>query len=552
MLAVASIPVALPAVLSVTMAVGALRLSRMKAIVARLDSIEDMAGLDVLCSDKTGTLTQNRLTLGEPACAPGIARGELILAAILASPTDGRDAIDAAVATGLADPAATQGYVQKKFVPFDPVGKRTMAEVVGPDGREFHVCKGAPQVILDMAKPGAEERSRVERAVETFAARGDRTLGVARSDDGTTWRFLGLLPLSDPPRVDAAETIAQARAHGLTVKMVTGDNVAIGRQIAAEIGLGGNILAADALTTDGNTGALDPEAVRKVEQADGFAEVFPEHKFAIVKALQAAGHLVGMTGDGVNDAPALKQAEVGIAVSGATDAARAAAALVLTAPGLGVIIRAVEEARRIFERMNSYAIYRITETIRITLFVVLSILIYQSYPITTGLIILLALLNDLPITTIAYDNAWLNPTPVRWRMQRVLTLASTLGLIGVVETFGLLVIALHFFHFSRAEIQSLIFLKLSVAGHLTLFVARTRQRGFQRPYPAVVLGAAIVGTQTLAALIVGLGLFVARVPWLDIGAVWAYCLIWMLIEDEAKMLVYRFLEPSGHTRGKAT
>jgi H+-transporting ATPase len=547
-LAVASIPVALPAVLSVTMAVGALLLSRMKAIVSRLDSIEEMAGMDVLCSDKTGTLTQNRLTLGEPACFSGAAPQELILAAALASPPDDRDAIDAAVIGGLSDPAATQGYAQKKFVPFDPVSKRTMAEVVGPDGREFQVSKGAPQVILDMAKPGPEERSQVERSVETFAARGDRTLGVARSDDGTSWRFLGLLPLSDPPRVDAAETIAQARAHGLTVKMVTGDNVAIGRQIGAQIGLGGNILAASELSSDGDTGVLDPAAVRKVEAADGFAQVFPEHKFAIVKALQAAGHLVGMTGDGVNDAPALKQAEVGIAVSGATDAARAASALVLTAPGLDVIIRAVEEARRIFERMNSYAIYRITETIRITLFVVLSILIYKFYPITTVLIILLALLNDLPIMTIAYDNAWLSPVPVRWRMQRVLTVASTLGLLGVVETFGMLIIALHFFHFPRAEIQSLIFLKLSVAGHLTLFVARTKQRVFQRPYPALVLFLAIVGTQTLAALIVGLGLFVARVPWIYIGAVWIYCLVWMLIEDEAKLLVYRFLESAGPKR----
>ncbi len=544
-LAVASIPVALPAVLSVTMAVGALLLSHMKAIVSRLDSIEEMAGMDVLCSDKTGTLTQNRLTLGEPACSAGIAPQDLILAATLASPKDDRDAIDDAVAAGLADPAALKGYTQKKFVPFDPVSKRTTAEIAGPDGQDFQVSKGAPQVILDMAKPGADERREAEQTVERFAGRGDRTLGVARSDAAGTWTFLGLLPLSDPPREDAAETIAQARQHGLTVKMVTGDNVAIGRQIATEIGLGNNILAADVLTTDGDDGALNAEAVRQVEQANGFAQVFPEHKFAIVKALQAAGHVVGMTGDGVNDAPALKQAEVGVAVSGATDAARAAAALVLTAPGLDVIIRAVEEARRIFERMNSYAIYRITETIRITLFVVLSILIYKFYPITTVLIILLALLNDLPIMTIAYDNAWLSPVPVRWRMRRVLTVASTLGLIGVVETFGLLMIAIHWFHFSRAEIQSLIFLKLSVAGHLTLFVARTRQRVFQRPYPAAVLFLAIVCTQAIAALIVGLGLFVAPVPWLYIGVVWVYCLIWMLIEDEAKMLVYRFQGPAG-------
>ena len=540
-LAVASIPVALPAVLSVTMAVGALLLSRLKAIVSRLDSIEEMAGIDVLCSDKTGTLTQNRLTLGAPVCFE-VAPQEVILAATLASPVDDRDAIDAAVAAGLADPGATQGYMQRKFIPFDPVRKRTEAEIAGPDGTTFLVTKGAPQVVRDLAEPGAVLRAQVDQAVEMFAKSGYRTLGVARSDDGHRWRLLGLLPLFDPPREDAAETIAQAQSHGLKVKMVTGDNVAIGQQIAARIGLGSNILAADELTTGGKDGALGPEAVHKAEAADGFAQVFPQHKFAIVKGLQAAGHLVGMTGDGVNDAPALKQADVGIAVSGATDAARAAAALVLTAPGLDVIIRAVEEARRIFERMNSYAIYRVTETIRITLFVVLSILIYSFYPITAVLIILLALLNDLPIMTIAYDNAWLAPVPARWQMRRVLAIATTLGLIGVVETFGLLVIALHFFSFTHAQVQALIFLKLSVAGHLTLFVARTKRRFFQPPLPSALLFSAILGTQTVAALIVGFGIFVARTPWLDVGLVWAYCLAWMLVEDEAKMLVYRFLE----------
>ncbi len=550
-LAVASIPVALPAVLSVTMAVGALRLSRMKAIVARLDSIEEMAGMDVLCSDKTGTLTQNRLTLGAPVCF-GTSPQELILAGTLASPADDRDAIDTAVAAGLTDPTAGQGYAQQHYVPFDPVSKRTESTRRGRDGGVFRVSKGAPQVILDLAQPAAEVRSAAEKAVEGFAQRGYRTLGVARSDDdGTSWRLLGLLPLFDPPREDAAATIAQAQSHGLTVKMVTGDNVAIGRQIATEVGLGSNILAADALTSDGADGALNAAAVRKIEAADGFAQVFPEHKFAIVKALQAAGHLVGMTGDGANDAPALKQADVGIAVSGATDAARAAAALVLTAPGLDVIIRAVEEARRIFERMNSYAIYRVTETIRITLFVVLSMVIYRFYPITTVLIILLALLNDLPIMTIAYDNAWLAPAPVRWKMQRVLTVASTLGLIGVVETFGLLVIVLHYFSLSQAQIQSLIFLKLSIAGHLTLFVARTRQRFYQPPFPAAPLLLAILGTQTVAALIVGFGLFVTRIPWIDIGLVWAYCLGWMLVEDQAKVLVYRFLETKRSMPGTA-
>jgi H+-transporting ATPase len=284
---------------------------------------------------------------------------------------------------------------------------------------------------------------------------------------------------------------------------------------------------------------------RQVEEADGFAQVFPEHKFHIVEALQARGHIVGMTGDGANDAPALKQADAGIAVSGATDAARAAAALVLTAPGLSVIVRAVEEARRIFERMNSYAIYRITETVRIMFFVVLAMIVFNFYPITTIMIILLALLNDLPIMTIAYDNTRLEPNPVRWDMRRILSVALVLGLIGVVETFGMLVIAEMVLKLTEARIQSLIYLKLAVAGHLTLLVARTRRPFLSKPYPAPVLLIAILATQTVAALIVGFGFLVEPIPWSYVGLVWGYCLVWVFVEDWAKLHVYRHLALTG-------
>jgi H+-transporting ATPase len=286
----------------------------------------------------------------------------------------------------------------------------------------------------------------------------------------------------------------------------------------------------------------DDETAARIEAADGFAEVFPEHKYMIVKALQKRGHLTGMTGDGVNDAPALKQADVGIAVSGATSAARAAASLVLTRPGLAVIIRAVEEARRIFERMNSYAIYRITETIRIMVFVTLAMMVFNLYPISTVMVILLALLNDLPILTIAYDHTLLPGKPVRWDMRRVLTLATILGLIGVAETFGVLLIGKLWLHLSQAPLQSFLYLKLAVAGHFTLFIVRTRKPFWSKPHPSLLLLAAVLGTQIAAALIVGFGFLMDPIPWRYVGFIWLYCIAWAFIEDLAKLQVYRHLE----------
>ncbi len=476
-LTVASIPVALPAVLSVTMAVGALALSKQKAIVSKLESIEEMAGIDILCSDKTGTLTQNKLTLGESVAFEAKDVNELILSAALASKSEDRDAIDMAVIAGLKDEKAVEGYTQLRFVPFDPISKRTEAEIKDASGQTFTVTKGAPHVILDLADLAPEKRAQAEKVVGDLAGQGYRTLGVARKDAQGTWRFLGIIPLYDPPREDSAQTIAKAEQYGLSIKMVTGDDVAIGSEIARRLNLGTDIQPANQLFTEGvDPSDLSPSLAERIEKADGFGRVFPEHKYGIVKALQARGHIVGMTGDGVNDAPALKQADVGIAVSGATDAARSAASLGLTRPGLSVIVSAVEEARKIFERMNSYAIYRIVETIRIMFFVVLAILVYNFYPITAMMIILLAFFNDVPIMTIAYDNTMLDPKPVKWNMARVFTLSTVSGMIGVVETFGILIIAKAWLHLDMQQIQTFIFLKLAVAGHLTLFVAGRQSR----------------------------------------------------------------------------
>ncbi len=539
-LTVASIPVAMPAVLSVTMAVGALALSRMQAIVSRLQAIEEMAGIDILCSDKTGTLTQNKLTLGKAEVFEAADEQDLILAAALASKAEDKDAIDLAVIGGLANAKAVDLYNRTHFMPFDPVGKRTEGEIKTSDSETFKVSKGAPQVILTLANVTGEQAEQANAIIQDLAGKGFRTLGVARTDASGSWRFLGILPLFDPPREDSKETIRQAGEHGIAVKMVTGDDTAIAREIAASLDMGTGIQpVGDLLTQAVSSGHLSSDAAERIEAADGFAQVFPEHKYAIVKVLQERGHLVAMTGDGVNDAPALKQADVGIAVSGATEAARAAADLILTAPGLSTIVSAVEETRRIFERMNSYAIYRIVETIRIMFFVVLAMIAFNFYPITAIMIILLAFFNDVPIMAIAYDNTWLDPKPVRWNMHRVLTVSTVLGLVGVLETFGLLWIARDWMHLSIGQIQTFIFLKLAVAGHLTLFIVRTRRPFWSKPYPSPLLLWSALITKILATLFVvyPFGL-VAAISWNDVGLIWAYCIIWIFIEDWIKLAVY--------------
>jgi H+-transporting ATPase len=542
-LTVASIPVALPAVLSVTMAVGAQALSKMKAIVTRLESIEEMAGIDILCSDKTGTLTQNKLTLGEPVTFGARDVQELILYGSLASKEVDQDPIDLAVLGGLNDKEKLHNYKLIKFLPFDPVGKRTEATLEAPQHKTLRVTKGAPQVVMnlcDLCHVDTEADARANQVVDDLAAKGYRTLGVARAEDNGPWQFLGILPLFDPPREDSAATIADAQEHGIKIKMVTGDNVAIGREIARQLGLGTNIRPVTDLFPKEEVCELGDEAVAAIEKADGYAQVFPEHKYNIVKTLQSKGHLVGMTGDGVNDAPAIKQADMGIAVSDATDAARAAADLVLAAPGLSVIVHAVEEARRIFERMNSYAIYRIVETIRIMFFVVMAMIFYNFYPITAIMIILLAFFNDIPIMAIAFDNTLVDPNPVKWNMRRVLTLSTVLGLTGVMGSFLMLIIAKNWLRLSIPEIQTFIFLKMAVAGHLTLFVTRTPRMFMKKPYPAPILFWSTVVTKLLATLFVvyPFGL-IAPIHWRDVGLVWAYCFAWLFMGDLAKLAVYR-------------
>jgi H+-transporting ATPase len=537
-LTVAAIPVAMPTVLSVTMAVGARLLAKKQAVVSRLVAIEELAGVDVLCADKTGTLTQNKLSLGDPFCVNGVQADQVILYGALASRADNNDTIDLAVLTGLKDKDTLKDYQEVHFQPFDPVHKRTEATVKGQDGKTFKVTKGAPQVILALVDDSGANAA-ADKAVNEFAARGFRSLGVATAGDDGKWQFLGVLPLFDPPREDAKATIAAALKMGVTVKMVTGDALAIAQETAKKLGMATNILDAGSL---GDVKKEENKTVTAlIENADGFAQVFPEHKFHIVDVLQKHGHIVGMTGDGVNDAPALKKADCGIAVSGATDAARAAAAIVLLSPGLSVVIDAIKESRRIFQRMNSYAIYRIAETLRVLLFMTLAILIFNFYPLTAVMIVILALLNDGAILSIAYDNVHYKLQPEAWDMRTVLGIATVLGIIGPIAAFGLFFLADRVFHLGRPQVQTLMYLMLSVAGHLTIFLSRTRGP-FWSIRPAKILLIAVFGTQAVATLIAVYGLFMTPLGWKWAACVWGYAIIWFLITDRVKLVEYKTLD----------
>lgn len=533
---IASVPVALPAVLSVTMAVGARHLAKREAVVSHLPAVEEMASVDILCADKTGTITKNELAVADVVVLrDGQDEDEILFLAALTAEPGGGDPIDQAILQRI-DREQLHRFQILDFEPFDPTRKRAESRVRGPDGAEFRVAKGAVQAILDLLGPGVDVSARLSEVTDEFAGKGYRALAVARADD-ERWRAAGVLGLQDPPRDDSRETLGEAERLGVQVKMVTGDRIEIAREIAGMVGMRTNLLAAEMLH-----GGED--AARRIEGADGFAQVVPEDKYRIVEALQELGHVVGMTGDGVNDVPALERADAGIAVSGATDAARAAADIVLLAPGLSTIIDAIHRAREVFQRMKNYAIYRITETIRVVFFVTVSILAFGFFPVTPIQVVLLAILNDGAILSIAYDRVRGSSRPVRWDLKEVLVIATVLGLAGLVSSLGMLWLAHSPLGLSDARVQTLMYLKLSVAGHLTVFVARTHDR-FWTYRPSAILVGAVVGTQIVATAIAVFGFLMEPIGWGLAGLAWAYAFVWFVVLDQAKVVAYLVLERRG-------
>ncbi len=538
-LTIASIPVAQPAVLSVTLTVGAMAMAKKKAIVSKLTAIEELAGMEVLFSDKTGTLTKNEISIAEIEAYNGFKENEVIFYAGLASLRLEQDPLDKAILDKIESSKDlslnTSDYKILKFNPFDPIRKSTESEIEYNNSR-FKVSKGAPQVILSLLNDHDILKTKVERNVDHFATKGYRSLGVAKTDSNNEWQFLGLIALYDPPKKSSKRTIADAKSMGIDVKMITGDHIAIAKQIAKELDLSTNIMLPSSFLD-----LPEDEAFKVVEKASGFAEVFPEHKYRILEILQNRGKIVGMTGDGVNDAPALKKADAGIALYQATDAAKSAADIVLTIPGLSVIINAIKESYKIFHRMRSYSIYRVAETIRILVFVAMVILLFNFYPVTALMLVFIALLDDIPVMTIAYDRTEKVNKPQKWDMYQVIGMATLLGILGVVSSLLLFYIGKVVLHLDTGVLQSLIFLKLVVAGHLTMFVTRNTGH-FWSVKPSGIFFWSVILTDIFATLLVVFGVFLTPIGWGLAALVWGYSLVAFVIEDQMKIYFYKILE----------
>lgn len=562
-LLIGGIPIAMPTVLSVTMAIGSHRLSQQGAITKRMTAIEEMAGMDVLCSDKTGTLTLNKLSVDKnliEVFAKGVEKDYVVLLAAMASRTENQDAIDAAIVGMLADPKeARAGLREVHFLPFNPVDKRTALTYIDSDGNWHRASKGAPEQILNLCNCKEDVRKRAHTVIDKFAERGLRSLGVARQEvpektkesPGAPWQFVGLLPLFDPPRHDSAETITRALNLGVNVKMITGDQLAIAKETGRRLGMGTNMYPSSSLlgqSKDASAAALPVDEL--IEKADGFAGVFPEHKYEIVKRLQERKHICGMTGDGVNDAPALKRADIGIAVADATDAARSASDIVLTEPGLSVIVSAVLTSRAIFQRMKNYTIYAVSITIRIV-FGFMFIALIWKFDFAPFMVLIIAILNDGTIMTISKDRVKPSPMPDSWKLKEIfatgVVLGSYMALMTVVffwlmkdtdffsDKFGVRSIRNH-----PEEMMAALYLQVSIISQALIFVTRSRSWSYVERPGLLLLGAFMIAQLVATVLAVYANWGFARIKgmgWGWAGVIWIYSIVTYIPLDILKFTI---------------
>ncbi|KAL0653411.1 hypothetical protein Bca4012_096102 [Brassica carinata] len=562
-LLIGGVPIAMPSVLSVTMAIGSHRLSLQGAVTKRMTAIEEMAGMDVLLSDKTGTLTLNKLTVDKNLVelfAKGVDRENVILLAARASRIENQDAIDAAIVGMLADPKeARAGVREVHFLPFNPVDKRTALTYVESDGSWYRASKGATEQILNLCSCKEDVKRKAHGVIDKFAERGLRSLAVARQEvpekkkdaSGGPWELVGLLPLFDPPRHDSAETIRRALNLGVNVKMITGDQLAIGKETGRRLGMGTNMYPSSALLgqeKDSSLGALPVDEL--IEKADGFTEVFPEHKYEIVSRLQQRNHICGMTGDGVNDTSALKKSDIGIAVAGATDAARGASDIVLTEPGLSVIISAVLTSRAIFQRMKNYTIYAVSNTIRIV-FGFMFIALLWEFDFAPFMVLIIAILNDGAIMTISKDNVKPSPQPDSWKLIEIFSTGVVFGgyqaLMTVVFFWAMIDTDIFSNMFGvrplsqrPEQMMAALYLQVSITSQALIFVTRSRSWSYVEPPGLLLLGAFVIAQLVATLIAVYANWNFARIEgagWGWAGVIWLYSLVTYIPLDLLKFLI---------------
>ncbi len=503
-LLLSAIPVALPAMFTVSMAIGSMELGKKGVLVTRLSASEDAAIMNVLCADKTGTITMNKLSITKVMPLDGFTEKEVTLYGALASQEANQDPIDLAFITkAKQENLPYNSFAQKAFVPFEPKTRRTEA-LVQNKGQEFRVMKGAVNVIAHACGLDEKAIEELEKQVEEFAAKGYRTLAVARADVQNEPKLVGLAMLYDMPRPDSKQLIQELNKLGISVKMLTGDALPIAREIAKDIGLGENVIKASDLKGLISENAI--EAAQAAEKSDGFAEIYPEDKYTIVKSLQAEKHVVGMTGDGVNDAPALRQAEVGIAVSNATDVAKGAASVVLTSEGLTSIVDLVKNGRVIYERITAWILSKIIRTLQIAIFVVLSFLIMGNYVVSAFGIILYFFMTDFVKISLSTDNLRWSDKPNTWNTASLVKVSVILSVLVIAESFGLLYIGLSYFHLNADDLSlyTFTFEILFFSAMFLIFNVRERSH-FWNSMPSKSLLAAIILSVIAATAIATVG-----------------------------------------------
>jgi len=538
-LLVSAIPVALPTMFTISMALGSLEMIKKGVLVTRLSAIEDAATMNIVCADKTGTMTMNKLSVEEAMGLDHYLKEDVLFYGALASHEADQDPIDLAFLSAAKNSGVPmKGYQQKHFVPFDPSTRRTEA-VIEKEGEQFTVLKGAINTIIPLCKSAGDELPRIEAKVEALSARGYRAIAVAKAATQDDVELVGIAFLYDKPRPDSPKLIRELRELGLNIKMLTGDALPIAKEVARQLGLGSHIIKISDLKT-----SAAEDVAKRIEESDGFAEIYPEDKFLIVQNLQKGRHIVGMTGDGVNDAPALRQAEVGIAVSNATDVAKKAASAVLTTEGLVGIVDLVKIGRMTYQRIITWILNKVIKTFQITVFVVLAFLLTGRYIISALHMILLLFLTDFVTLSISTDNVRYSERPDTWNITGPIKVSLFLGTLVIAELIFFLYVGSSYFglFLNLGQLHTFTFQMLIYVELLDLLVIRERKH-FWNSRPSLFLLLAIAGDLLVVFLISVFGLpgIAPITPAAALSVVVLSVMVVCLINDTVKVaLVKRF------------